>query len=107
MREIDNNLNNVNFTSIQRPMAEEAPKADATAAPVEQKEITDLKNVPAAELGKSQVATDSVETDMKFLEKHPQLVKELNEAVDNYAKNHSEEETLQMIENMHKEFATK
>ena len=90
------------------PAVEEtSAKADAPVAPVEQKEIKDLKNMPAAELGKSQVASDSVETDLKFLQKHPQLVAELNEAMDKYAQNHSEEETLQMFEKMHQEFATK
>ena len=109
MREIENNLNNVNFKGIpQKPVAEETPvKADVPAVPTEQKEIKDLKNMPAAELGKSQVASDSVETDLKFLQKHPQLVAELNEAMDKYAQNHSEEETLQMFEKMHQEFATK
>ncbi len=109
MREIENNLNNVNFKGIpQMPAVEEtSAKADAPVAPVEQKEIKDLKNMPAAELGKSQVASDSVETDLKFLQKHPQLVAELNEAMDKYAQNHSEEETLQMFEKMHQEFATK
>lgn len=109
MREIENNLNNVNFKGIpQKPLPEETPvKAEASVAPTEQKEIKDLKNMPAAELGKSQVASDSVETDLKFLQKHPQLVAELNEAMDRYAQNHSEEETLQMFEKMHQEFATK
>lgn len=109
MREIENNLNNVNFKGFpQMPTVEETSvKADASVAPSEQKEIKDLKNMPAAELGKSQVASDSVETDLKFLQKHPQLVAELNEAMDKYAQNHSEEETLQMFEKMHQEFATK
>ena len=109
MREIENNLNNVNFKGIpQMPIAEETSvKAEVPVAPSEQKEIKDLKNMPAAELGKSQVASDSVETDLKFLEKHPQLVAELNEAMDKYAQTHSEEETLQMFEKMHQEFATK
>jgi len=109
MREIENNLNNVNFKGIQaaKPITEETAKAETPSAPVEQKEIKDLKNMPAAELGKSQVASDSIETDLKFLQKHPQLVAELNEAMDKYAQNHSEEETLQMFEKMHQEFATK
>ena len=109
MREIENNLNNVNFKGNQiKPVTEETSvKADAPVAQTEQKEIKDLKNMPAAELGKSQVASDSVETDLKFLQKHPQLVAELNEAMDKYAQNHSEEETLQMFEKMHQEFATK
>ena len=110
MREIENNVNNVNFKNIPaKPMAEEtAPKAEAPAAvSAEQKEINDLKNMPAAELGKSQVASDSVETDLKFMEKHPQLVAKLNEALDKYAQDHTEEETLQMFEKMHQEFATK
>lgn len=109
MREIENNLNNVNFKNIQpKPMTEDtAPKAEVSVAPTEQKEIKDLKNMPAAELGKSQVASDSVETDLKFMEKHPELVAQLNKVVDEYSKTHSEEETLQMFEKMHQEFATK
>ena len=109
MREIENNLNNVNFKGIpQMPAVEEtSAKADAPVAPVEQKEIKDLKNMPAAELGKSQVASDSVETDLKFMQKHPELVAQLNKVVDEYAKTHSEEETMQMFEKMHQEFAAK
>ncbi len=109
MREIENNVNNVNFKGIPaKPIAEDAaPKVDATVAPTEQKEIKDLKNMPAAELGKSQVASDSVETDLKFMQKHPELVAQLNKVVDEYAKTHSEEETMQMFEKMHQEFAAK
>ena len=72
-----------------------------------EKEIKDLSNMPAASLGKSQVASDSLESDMKFLEKNPGLVEGLNKAIDNYAQTHSEEETLQMIEKMHQEFVKK
>lgn len=109
MREIENNLNNVNFKGIPaKPVAEETtPKTEAPVVNTEQKEITDLKNMPAAELGRSQIASDSVETDLKFMEKHPQLVAQLNDALDNYAKTHTEEETLQMFEKMHQEFVTK
>ncbi len=109
MREIENNLNNVNFKGIaQKPVVEETTaKAEVPVAPSEQKEIKDLKNMPAAELGRSQVASDSVETDLKFLQKHPQLVAELNAAMDKYAQTHSEEETMQMFEKMHQEFAAK
>ena len=100
MREIENNVNNVNFKGIPaKPIAEDAaPKVDATVAPTEQKEIKDLKNMPAAEL---------VETDLKFMQKHPELVAQLNKVVDEYAKTHSEEETMQMFEKMHQEFAAK
>ncbi|MBO6257102.1 hypothetical protein J6N69_03610 [bacterium] len=109
MREIENNLNNVNFKGIaQKPVVEETTaKAEVPVAPSEQKEIKDLKNMPAAELGRSQVASDSVETDLKFLQKHPQLVAELNAAMDKYAQTHSEEETMQMFEKMHQEFVAK
>ena len=109
MREIDNNVANVNFKNVQPlPSADDSnSKHEPTAAPAEQKEIKDLKNMPAAELGKSQVASDSLETDLKFLEKHPQLVKELNTAIDNYAQNHSEEETLKLLEKTHQEFVAK
>ena len=108
MREIENNLNNVNFKGIQaKPAAEDMPKAEIAVTPSEQKEINDLNNMPAAELGKSQIASDSVESDLKFLQKHPQLVAELNEALDKYAQNHTEEETMQLFEKMHQEFAAK
>lgn len=109
MREIENNLNNVNFKGIpSKPAAEDVTaKVEVSVAPTEQREIKDLKNMPAAELGKSQVASDSIETDLKFLQKHPHLVEELNNAIDRYAQNHSEEETLQMFEKMHREFVSK
>ncbi len=63
--------------------------------------------MPAATLGKSQVSSDSLESDMKFLEKNPKLAEELNKAIDKYAENHSEEETIKMIEKMHQEFVVK
>lgn len=109
MREIDNNVANVNFKNIQQIPAvdDNSSKNEPTAVPTEQKEIKDLKNMPAAELGKSQVASDSLETDLKFMEKHPELVKELNQAIDNYAKNHTEEETLKLLEKTHQEFVVK
>ena len=110
MREIDNNITtNVNFKGIQQTSFgdDNSSKSETTAAPAEQKEIKDLKNMPAASLGKSQVASDSVESDLKFMQKHPQLVQELNDVIDKYAQNHSEEETLQMIEKTHQEFVSK
>ena len=110
MREIDNNLTNVNFKNVQPlPAVEDSTNSakKETTAPAEQKEIKDLKNMPAAELGKSQVASDSLETDLKFLEKHPELVKELNLAIDNYSKTHTEEETLKLLEKTHQEFVAK
>lgn len=110
MREIDNNMTSVNFKNLQPlPPVEDSTNSakNETPAPAEQKEIKDLKNMPAAELGKSQVASDSIETDMKFLEKHPELVKELNSAIDNYAKDHTEEETLALLEKTHQEFVAK
>lgn len=107
MREIDNkNINSLNFKGIQKA-SNDGQAPETPAVPVEEKEIKDLSNMPAASLGKSQVASDSLESDMKFLEKNPGLVEGLNKAIDNYAQNHSEEETLQMIEKMHQEFVKK
>ena len=63
--------------------------------------------MPAATLGKSQVSSDSLESDMKFLAKNPKLVEELNNAIDNYAQTHTEEETLQLMEKVHQEFVAK
>ncbi len=107
MREIDNNKpNSVNFTSIPK-IAQEEPVAE-TAAPVQEtKELSDLSAMPAASLGKSQVTPDSIEGDMKFLEKNPAVAKAIMQAVDKYAQTHTEEETLQMLEKAHQEFASK
>ena len=44
---------------------------------------------------------------MKFLEKNPKLAMAINSAIDNYAENHSEEETLKMIEKMHQELVAR
>ena len=44
---------------------------------------------------------------MKFLEKNPKLAEELNKAIDKYAEEHSEEDTLKMIDKMHQEFVVK
>lgn len=107
MREIDNNINNVNFKGIQKPAVPEPVTEEVTAQTAETKDIKDLANVPEASLGKSQISSDSIETDMKFLEKNPKLVKELNNAIDKYAQTHGEEDTLKMIEKMHQEFVAK
>ncbi len=109
MREIDNkSINSLNFKGIQKASNDGQPTPEAPAVPAEDKEIKDLANMPAASLGKSQVtASDSIENDMKFLEKNPQLAMELNAAIDKYAETHGEEDTLKMIEKMHQEFVTK
>lgn len=108
MREIDNNkMNSVNFKGIQKPALDETVAETTPAVPAETKEISDLSAMPAATLGKSQVSSDSLESDMKFLEKNPKLAEELNKAIDKYAENHSEEETIKMIEKMHQEFVVK
>ncbi len=109
MREIDNNLNNVNFRGIPQIPSEKTDNEAAVtpAAPaVEQKEISDLKNMP--ELGRSQVqAPDSIENDMKILDKKPELVEELNHVIDEYAKNHTQEETVKFMDTAIQEFFAK
>jgi len=108
MREIDNNkLNSLNFKGIQKVPNDMQPMQETAAPASGSKEIKDLANMPAATLGKSQIASDSIENDLKFLEKNPALATELNEAIDKYAQTHSEEDTLKMIEKMHQEFVAK
>jgi hypothetical protein len=108
MREIDNNkMNSVNFKGIQKPVNDAQVPAETPAVQQETKEIKDLANMPAASLGKSQVASDSLDSDMKFLEKKPELVEELNNVIDKYAETHSEEDTMKMIEKIHQEFVAK
>lgn len=109
MREIDNNnINSLNFKGIQKASNDGQVTPEASSvAPADAKEIKDLANMPAAALGKSQVAPDSIENDMKFLEKNPELAQLLNEAIDKYAETHTEEETLKLIEKTHQEFVAK
>lgn len=108
MREIDNNsINSLNFKGIQKASNDGVVNPESPAVPAETKEIKDLSNMPAATLGKSQIASDSIENDLKFFEKNPELAKELNDAIDRYAKDHSEEDTMKMLEKMHQEFVSK
>lgn len=108
MREIDkNNLNGLSFTSIQKPQKDEAAKEHPVAEVAEHVEGSDLSKLPEATLGKSQVAADSIENDMKVLEKNPRLVTTLNAVVDDYANRHSENETIKMIEALHQEFTSR
>ena len=110
MREIENNLNNVNFKGIQKPVSEETAQTPAPVpAPAQEaKQIDDLKNMPAESLGKSQVAvSDSIENDMKNFTKHPEVAQKLNEVIEEYAKTHSEEETLKFMDTAIQEFFSK
>lgn len=109
MREINNNnMNSVNFKGIQKVSSEiQVPAESIAPNSTDAMDIKDLGKIPAASLGKTLIASDSLESDMKFLEKNPALVAEFNAAIDKFAENHSEEETLQMIEKMHQEFVAK
>ncbi len=107
MREIDNNKpSSVNYQGIQRPMPEEAVEEVSKSAQ-ETKELNDLSAMPSASLGQSQVTSDTIASDMKFLEKNPALANAIVQAIDSYAQNHTEDETLQMIEKFHQEFVSK
>ena len=108
MREIDNSsINSLNFKGVQKPAQEDSAAEIIQTPAKEQKEINDLSAMPAATLGKSQVQTDSIEADIKFMEKNPALAAAITQAIDDYAKTHTEDETLQMIEKMHQEFVKK
>ncbi len=107
----NNNLNNLNFASgVQKPVIKETPEVEQTDAvkpQVEEKEINDLKNMPAATLGQSQVTADTLENDMKVLAKKPELVEKINAVIDEYAKDHTEEETLKFMDSAVQEFFAK
>lgn len=107
MREIDNNVNNVKkIPDIQKPSVEEpAVQPEATPVSNDSKEIKDLKNMPEATLGKSQVSSDSVDSDMQFLMKHPEEVEQLNKIFDKFQENHSYEEATQLMDAYRKEFS--
>lgn len=108
MREIDNNLNNVKVPEIQKPAVEEpVVQAEAPETDVETKEIKDLKNMPEAALGKSQISTDTIDKDMQFLMKYPQEVETLNAMFDKFQEEHSYEEAAQLLEAYKKEFTVK
>ena len=108
MREIDNKLNNsVKFNGIQKPQVGEEAVADlpANAAADSRRQIEDLKDMPEAALGKSQVAApSSIADDMQKFQERPDLVAIVNEAVERYAQNHTEEETLEYLNSAYNEF---
>ncbi len=109
MREIENNKPNstINFQGIPKPAQEEPVEETTPKAAQETKELNDLSAMPAASLGQSQVVSDTVASDMKFLEKNPAVASAIMQAVDKYAQTHTEEETLEMLEKAHQEFITK
>lgn len=99
MREIDNNLNNVNFKGIsKRPINEEPTQPQPTPAPAQEKEIKDLANMPAAFLGKSQIASDSTETDMQLFIKNPEKIEKVNDLFDAYAEKFGYDEAVRMLD---------
>ena len=108
MREIDNNLNNVNFKGVQKPVSGEKIQDESFVAPNTdtQREVKDLKNMP--ELGRTQVAeADSIEKDMKFFAKHPNFAGKLNDIIDQYSQTHTQEETLRFMDTAMNEFTSK
>lgn len=108
MREIDNkNINNVNYKGIQKASNDTPTMPEAPAAPAETKEISDLGKVPSASLGRSQINTDTTESDMLFLMKNPSEVEQLNKIFDNYQETHSYEEATQLLEAYRREFSSK
>jgi len=108
MREIDNNnINNVNFTGIRKPAADNTLPSEAPAAPVETKDINDLEKVPSASLGRSLISADTLESDMQFLMKNPKEVALLNKVFDDYAQSHSYEEASKLLEAYRHEFISK
>ncbi len=103
MREIDNNMSKLNFKGIQKaeetaPVENTAPAANSAES--QTKEINDLSKMPSAYLGKSQVAADSIESDMAEMLDNPEKVSMMNNLFDKYAQEHSPEEALQMLEEL-------
>lgn len=108
MREIDNNnINGVNYKGIQKAAAETPALPENPVAQPETKEIKDLGSMPAATIGRSQISSDSTESDMMFLLKNPNEVAQLNMIFDKYQKEHSYEEATQLIDAYKHEFMTK
>lgn len=108
MREIDNkNINGVNYKGIQKPAAESQNLPEPPVVQPEAKEIKDLGNMPAAAIGRSQISSDSTESDMMFLLKNPVEVAQLNMIFDKYQQEHSYEEATQLIDAYKHEFMTK
>jgi excinuclease UvrABC helicase subunit UvrB len=101
MREIDNNLKGVNFQGITHKAVTEESSQPQTPAPTQEaKQIDDLSKMPAAFLGKSQVANNSTEADMQFLMKNYEKVEKLNEQFDAYAQKFGYEKAAQMLDEL-------
>lgn len=112
MREIDNNIStNVNFKGGIQPIPQKGDESDSQqqsfSQPEENKEINDLSQMPAASLGKSQVAPDNIDSDMAVYAKKPELTQELVKIIDEYSKTHTQEETLKFMDATIQEFYSK
>ena len=109
MREIDNNVN-LNFKGVQKPIPEEpvSEQTSSQASQAPEKQIYDLKNMPSEMLGKSQVVQSSFTgRDVKQFQENPKLAAMINQAIDDYAKNHTEEETMAFMDSAIQEFFAK
>ena len=109
MREIENNLNNVNFKGIPKTQVEETGKTDVAAQNAQEprEQINDLGKMPSASLGKSQVVPpSSVEGDIANFQENPNLVAVVDKAIDKYAKTHTPQETLDYMNQAYREFFT-
>ena len=108
MREIDKNMNSLNFKGVQKPAADEPVVSQPQAQPISEisdKEINDLKNMPA--LGQSQIQKDNLDKDMEFLLKHPEQASQLNMSFEKFLENHTYEEATQLVDAYKHEFLAK
>lgn len=78
------------------------------------KEIKDLGNTPAETLGRSQVAADNIENDLKVMKENPKMVEDANKFFDMAEKvlkkngaEHPAEEAALLTDAYKKEFLTK
>jgi hypothetical protein len=105
MREIDKNMNSLNFKGVQKPFAEEPVVSQPQPAPsteVSENQINDLKNMPAP--GQSQINKDNIDNDMNILLKNPDQVAQLNMIFDKFQENHTYEESAQLMDAYKQEF---
>lgn len=109
MREINNNSSNLNFSNIQKLNHQKENQSDAfdtnQSDNSELPESSDLSQMPAAVTGRSLISkTDSVDNDVKFMMKNPELCSSANEFFDIAEQQTNYENAAKLMDGYVKEF---
>ncbi len=109
MREINNNSSNLNFSGIQKLNHQKDNQSDAfDINPSDNSELpesSDLSQMPTAVIGRSLISkSDSVDNDVKFMMKNPDLCANANKFFDIAEEQSNYENAAKLMDGFVKEF---